>query len=75
MNDEAAEIAYQNQQAALADPECCELCGGWLHGQTYKGQRVHVDCFNDYWADILKGDVFELGALSNEALQDGAFKI
>ena len=75
MNDGRAEVAYQDQQAARADPACCCLCGGWLNGQTYKDQRVHVDCFNDYWADMLKGDVFELGALSKEAIKDGAFKI
>ena len=46
--DYAAELAYNEYQAARADPEACEICGGWL-GDAKRAPvgRAHDDCHQE----------------------------
>lgn len=55
--DRVKEEAWDRYQASISDPECCELCGGWLGDEPrYEKGRAHLDCVHQEWADWESGE-------------------
>jgi hypothetical protein len=47
-SDIQAEIAYADYLASRADPDCCEICGGWLsEGERWPTGRAHRGCVEE----------------------------